>query len=289
MSETNPKPNIQSIQKNNFFKYGGALAVVGIVGVFAFADMEASAPPSTQLVQDSVPGTTFTSINCNIPVKGMCEAVAGQTVVYITQDGTHAFVGHMLDLKNNRDLTEDRMSSLSSFSKALSGISGTQPASNPELGAATAPRQQPSQPANNIDVTQLSEANAVVHNPEAKGGTVIVFSDPNCGACTNFYQSMASVKDVKFVEYLMPFLNGSVDKAKQILCSENPADALHKGFTNQLTPTPASCGHADTIISTNLAFAEANGITSTPTIFSASGKRLVGARSVAVIRELGKS
>lgn len=275
--------------------------MLGVAGGFAlglaigFINLPGNPDKIEAAVQASVPGTNFSAVNCDIGVKGVCEAVAGKTIVYVTEKGEHAFVGHLLDLKSNRDLTEERMASLEGFSKAAAALSG-KALPNPATQAAAAPKIQPRTPAAakavrtaNVDFSVLDESNAVIHNADATGSTIVVFSDPNCGACTGFYKSMAAAKDIKFVEYLMPFLPGSVEKAAKILCSDDRAKALDANYNNGVIDNDGTCPEAERIINQNLGFANANAITSTPTLFNLDGVQFQGQRSLPAIRALGAS
>ena len=146
------------------------------------------------------------------------------------------------------------------------------------------PPQAPSQPIK----LDLPESHAVVSNPDATGGTIYVFSDPNCGACQSFHSALQSIDDVRVVEYLMPFLSGSEQKARDILCAEDREGALHAGYTQGDVLPKGQCAEAEAIINANRAFAEANGINSTPTIFNAAGEKLTGPRSANIIRGFAK-
>lgn len=121
----------------------------------------------------------------------------------------------------------------------------------------------------NIADLPLSQAIKQVHGTGKR--TLITFEDPNCGFCKKLAQELKQVKDTTIYTFLIPILSpDSADKARNIWCSKNKAQAWNDWMRSGKVPATAQC---DTPLEKNLAMAHKYHITGTPTLFFADGNR----------------
>ena len=82
--------------------------------------------------------------------------------------------------------------------------------------------------------------------------------------------------NVTIYTFLIPILgDGSVEKAKNIWCAKDRLKTWQAWMRDQVTPAAADCDQS--AIKANLAFAQTNQITGTPTIVFVDGSRVPGA------------
>lgn len=181
-------------------------------------------------------------------VPGWYEVKLGPQLAYIDEKGRYLFVGDVLDLKNNKNLTLERLAEL-----------------------------------NQIDFSRLPLEQAV-KVVKGNGGDakrkIAVFSDPNCPYCKKLEKTLAQFNNVTIYTFLYPILStDSLAKAQGIWCSANRSQAWQAWALND--QVPSSTVKCDTTaLNKNLEFGRELNITSTPTVFFADGHRLLGAYSV---------
>ena len=129
------------------------------------------------------------------PVPGLYEVVIGQRLVYVTEDGRYLLQGNLVDLQQQKNLTEPRLNDIKA--RALS---------------------------------EVSEDSMVIFGPEDAKHTVTVFTDIDCGYCRKLHGEMAKYNDAGIrVRYLF-FPRAGVDsssyrKAVSVWCARSqPSD-----------------------------------------------------------------
>jgi thiol:disulfide interchange protein DsbC len=176
------------------------------------------------------------------PVPGIYEIrINGTDVLYTDAQGDYLIQGSLIDTKQRRNLTEERVDKLTAIQ---------------------------------FDTLPVKDAFTIVRgNGKRK---MAVFEDPNCGYCKRFEANLQKVDNVTVYLYLYPVLGpGSVEKAKVIWCAKDKAKSFQDWMLNEVEPTAAKCDTA--AVDRNLQLGRKYKITGTPTLVFADGSRVPGA------------
>ncbi len=128
-----------------------------------------------------------------------------------------------------------------------------------------------------FDSLPLDQAIKVVRGNGSR--KMVVFSDPDCPYCKKLEQKeLSSLTDVTIYTFLYP-LEGlhpdAANKSKAIWCAPDKVKAWNDWILNgQLAKNDGDC---NTPLGKNAALGRKLGVTSTPTLIFANGKRLLGA------------
>ena len=174
------------------------------------------------------------------PLPGIYEVRLGDRLVYIDGKADYIFNGNLFDARSRVNLTQERLNRMLTIRFA-------------EL--------------------PLQHAVKTVRGDGSR--LLATFEDPNCIHCRKLAGALAGLDNVTIYTFLLPILSpDSEDKARAVWCAGDRAGAwgalMHKG----LQPAP---GHCEAPIEAVRAFARQHRIEGTPTLFLASGERLVGA------------
>lgn len=175
------------------------------------------------------------------PLPGIYEVLVGSEVFYTDAKSQYLIQGEIIEVATGKNITEQRQNDL-----------------------------------NRIKWSDLPQANAMKQVRGNGSRQLAIFSDPNCGYCKRLEKSMQQLDNITIYTYLIPVLGpDSVQKAKQIWCSADPA----KTYIDWMVNGVALSGKGDcaTPIDKNLAIAKTYGITGTPTLFFTDGSRFPGA------------
>jgi thiol:disulfide interchange protein DsbC len=187
------------------------------------------------------PATNFKEIR-STPIAGMYEAVMGQNIAYVDETGRYFVFGHLFDMKEQRDLSEERL---------------------------TTARQ--------IEFNALPLNDAIVTVKGDGKRRLAVFEDPDCPFCKQLEATLAELSDVTIYTFLFPLESLHPDarrKALGVWCSKDRARAWDD-LMHRATVPSATC--EDTPIERNLRLAGELGITGTPTIIFENGALVAGA------------
>lgn len=176
------------------------------------------------------------------PVEGLFEVrVNGADIYYTDAQANYLIQGNLIDTKQRRNLTEERVDKLTAFV---------------------------------FEDLPLKDAFTVVRgNGKRK---LAVFEDPNCGYCKRFEEGLQKVNNVTIHMFLYPVLGPkSVETSKNIWCAKDRAKAWQDWMLNDVEPATAKC---DTqAIDRNVKLGKKNRVTGTPTLVFADGSRVPGA------------
>ena len=183
------------------------------------------------------------------PMNGLYEIRVDSDIFYTDAEGNFLIQGNLIDVKGKRNLTEERVTKLSSI---------------------------------DFDDLPLKDAFTQVRgNGKRK---LAVFEDPNCGYCKRFERDLQKVNDVTIHTFLIPILSAdSAEKSKNIWCAKDKTKAWLDWMVRDQNPAKASCD--TTALERNLAFSKKYKITGTPTVFFANGTRVPGAISAPEIEK----
>jgi thiol:disulfide interchange protein DsbC len=158
---------------------------------------------------------------------------------YVSESGDYAVLGDLINIKQNRNLSEERRNHLSQ-----------------------------------IKFNELP-LNLAIKQVRGNGKRVIAtFEDPNCGYCKKLAKEMQSLTDVTIYTFTLPVLSpDSRDKSVNIMCAADPAKAWNDWMINGVVPPVAKCDHSVDKISQ---LGQKLNVRGTPAIFFADGSRTPG-------------
>ena len=190
-------------------------------------------------------------------VNGVYEVrVNGTEILYTDSEANYLFQGSLIDLRQRRNLTDERIEKLTA-----------------------------------ISFTDLPLKDAVV---EVRGNgkrKVAVFADPNCGFCKRFERDLEKVGDLTVYTFLYPILGAdSNEKSKNIWCAKDKAKAWQGWMLKNQTPPALSAAAAancdNSGVLRNVELGRKLKITGTPTLVFADGVRVPGAINTAQIEKM---
>ena len=184
------------------------------------------------------------------PMHGLYEVRMGSDIMYSDADGSFLIQGTLIDVKQRRNITEERMEKLSA-----------------------------------IAFDQLPLKNAFTQVRGNGKRKLVVFADPNCGYCKRFEKDLQKLDNVTIHHLLYPILGeDSKVKSKNIWCAKDKAKTWNDWMLNGSTPAAANCDTA--AVDANVEFGKKYRITGTPTLFFADGTRVPGAVPLAQVEKL---
>ena len=126
------------------------------------------------------------------PMPGLFELRVDGTEIFYTDAAANFLIqGRLIDTKNQRDLTEERIQKIMA-----------------------------------VDFKSLPIKDAIVMVRGKGERKMAIFEDPNCGYCKRFERELQNIDNVTVYLFLYPILGkDSVDKSKAIWCSKDQAKA----------------------------------------------------------------
>jgi len=239
-----------------------ALLAVGLVAGAAEKDMAPTVTNAARTVPPAVDAAVRKNLaerlpNLNVdevnrtPIPGMYEVRVGTDLFYSDAEGSYIINGEMMDTKNRRNLTEERMTKLLA-----------------------------------IDFSQLPVKDAftiVRGNGKRK---IAVFEDPNCGYCRRFEGDLQKIDNVTVYMFLYPILGpDSIEKSKAIWCGKDKG-RIWQDWMVRGVPIPHGDGCDVGVLARNTEFGRKHKITGTPTLIFTDGSRVPGAIGAADIEKL---
>jgi len=185
------------------------------------------------------------------PMPGLFELrVDGSEIYYTDASANFLIQGHLIDTKNQRDLTEERIQKIMA-----------------------------------VDFKSLPFKDAIVIVRGKGERKMAMFEDPNCGYCKRFERELQNIDNVTVYLFLYPILGkDSVDKSKAIWCSKDQSKAWQDLMLRDQAPNPTGCDTA--ALKRNVDFGQKQRINGTPTTIFADGSRISGAVEMAQIEKL---
>ena len=180
------------------------------------------------------------------PYGGLYEVFMGGQIVYTDEKLTFLIAeGRLVDPKNKKDVTGERLEELTKV---------------------------------DFNSLPLDQAIKVVKGNGSR--KLVVFSDVDCPFCERLEQNeLANIDNVTVYTFLYPIESlhpDAANKSKSIWCAPNRVKAWNDWiFNNQLPKAAANC---DVPLEKVGELARKVGVTSTPTLIFADGKRILGAQ-----------
>ena len=194
----------------------------------------------------------FTQIDevSQTPMPGLYEVRVGNEVLYTDAEGNYLLQGSLLDTRNRKNLTDERIEKLTA-----------------------------------INFKDLPLKNAFTITRGNGKRQLAVFEDPNCGYCKRFEKDLQKINNVTVHLFLIPILGAdSEEKSRNIWCSKDKAKAWNDWMLSDSLPKAASCN--TDALTANLEFAKKYRITGTPTLVFADGTRVPGAINAQQVEKL---
>jgi thiol:disulfide interchange protein DsbC len=180
------------------------------------------------------------------PYGGLYEVFMGGQIVYTDEKLTFLIAeGRLVDPKTKKDITGERLQELTKI---------------------------------DFNSLPLDQAIKVVKGNGSR--KLVVFSDVDCPFCKRLEQNeLTNINDVTIYTFLYPIQQLHPDapaKSKSIWCSPNRTKAWQDWILNNQLPT--STGKCDVPLEAVGELANKYGVSSTPTMFFADGRRMLGAQ-----------
>ena len=234
-----------------------AIYLAAALIVFAGALVQAADAPgdaSTQLratLTQRYPEVHIDAIE-PAPVAGLYAVYAGGRVLYADASGDHLLLGKLVDTRTRRDLSADALDAH-----------------------------------NSIDFAKLPFDQAIRVVKGSGSRRLAIFEDPDCPYCRELEKQLGAVNDVTIFVFLLPLEElhpNATAHAHAIWCAKDRPRAWEEWMAARTPPQASECA-ADPIAATR-ALAETLRVTSTPTLFLESGRRLGGALPAADLETL---
>lgn len=212
-----------------------------------------------QAFEARFPGSKVVSVS-KTPLPGIYEVVAdGNQLAYVDEKAEYLMMGEIIDLKARRNLTREKMDDLT-----------------------------------RIRFDSLPLQNAIKFVKGAGKRQLAVFSDPDCPFCKKLEPELAKLDNVTIHVFPLPIASlhpEAGQRAKQVWCSKDRAQAWLDLMLKGKQPGKASdCKNP---VSDNIALGQKLGISGTPTLVFANGKRVPGYiqadRIEALLQDSGKA
>jgi thiol:disulfide interchange protein DsbC len=190
------------------------------------------------------------------PVPGLYEvryrSPRGVQLVYVDATGNYVIQGNILDLRTERDLTEERLRKL-----------------------------------NAIKFESLP-LDLAVKVQRGNGKRVLaMFSDPYCPACRQFERALAQIDNVTVYVFMYPVIRPeNTEHSRMVWCAPDRAKAwleLAAAPKPKLPDAAAGCGDP---VDKVLKLGRSLGVNSTPTLILANGERLSGGLAASDLTDL---
>jgi thiol:disulfide interchange protein DsbC len=205
------------------------------------------------------PGSKVASVS-KTPLPGIYEIVADDNqLAYVDEKAEYLVLGEIIDLKSRRNLTREKVDQLMAI---------------------------------RFDSLPLQNAIKFVKGDGKR--VLAVFSDVDCPFCKRLEPELAKLDNVTI--YVFPYPIASLhpnagQKSKQIWCSKDRAQAWQDFMLKG--KQPAKAADCKNPVDENVAFGQKLGISGTPTLVFANGRRVPGYiqadKIEALLKETGKA
>lgn len=183
-------------------------------------------------------------------MSGLIELRAGGHIFYTDAGGDHLIDGQLIDVRNQRNLTEARLDEI-----------------------------------NQVDFASLPLRDAVVWKSGNGKRRMVVFADPNCGYCKRLERDMQKLKDVTVYTFMIGILgDDSKAKSDQIWCAKDRTQTWLNWMLDGEAP-PRALGQCGSPLQRNMALAQKLRVNGTPAIIFEDGTRLPGAASLQTLEQ----
>lgn len=173
------------------------------------------------------------------PYSGLYEVVIDDQLLYTDAKGEYLFDGSVIELKNRRDLTEERRRTLFA-----------------------------------IDFDKLPLDIALKRVKGDGSRRMAYFTDPNCGFCRKLEKELSKIDNVTLYLFIGPiFTPASTEVVRNVMCAKDPLKAWDDLMLNGNAPASASCATKTDRV---LALAKKLRVNGTPNLVFGDGMQVPG-------------
>lgn len=223
----------------------GIFSLLGCVSAFSFANVETL----KSNLSKQYPNIQVTNIQPT-EMSGLYSANLDNQIIYLNENAEHMFIGSMVRLKDQKNLTKDLVLKQ-----------------------------------NSIDWKQLPLKDAIKTVKGNGKRQLAIFSDPNCPYCKKLEAELDKLNDVTIYTFIYPLKTQSIAVSKQVWCEANPAYAWKNLLQKNVQPKAKTCANP---IDRNLELGRKLGVQGTPTLIFGNGLKMVGGRSAEEIQMIWK-
>ncbi|MGJ8758420.1 DsbC family protein [Acinetobacter sp. HC8-3S] len=223
----------------------GIFSLLGCVSAFSFANVETL----KSNLSKQYPNIQVTNIQPT-EMSGLYSANLDNQIIYLDENAEHMFIGSMVRLKDQKNLTKDLVLKQ-----------------------------------NSIDWKQLPLKDAIKTVKGNGKRQLAIFSDPNCPYCKKLEAELDKLNDVTIYTFIYPLKTQSIAVSKQVWCEANPAYAWKNLLQKNVQPKAKTCANP---IVRNLELGRKLGVQGTPTLIFGNGLKMVGGRSAEEIQMIWK-
>ncbi|EEH68828.1 protein-disulfide isomerase [Acinetobacter haemolyticus] len=181
---------------------------------------------------------------------GLYSANLDNQIIYLDENAEHMFIGSMVRLKDQKNLTKDLVLKQ-----------------------------------NSIDWQKLPLQDAIKTVKGNGKRQLAIFSDPNCPYCKQLEAELDKLNDVTIYTFIYALKPQSIAVSKQVWCDANPSYAWKNLLQKNVQPKAKTCANP---IDRNLALGRKLGVNGTPTLIFSNGLKMVGGRSAEDIQMIWK-
>ena len=201
----------------------GIFSLLGCVSAFSFANVETL----KSNLSKQYPNIQVTNIQPT-EMSSLYSANLDNQIIYLDENAEHMFIGSMVRLKDQKNLTKDLVLKQ-----------------------------------NSIDWKQLPLKDAIKTVKGNGKRQLAIFSDPNCPYCKKLEAELDKLNDVTIYTFIYPLKTQSIAVSKQVWCEANPAYAWKNLLQKNVQPKAKTCANP---IDRNLELGRKLGVQGTPTL-----------------------
>jgi thiol:disulfide interchange protein DsbC len=180
------------------------------------------------------------------PIPGLFEvryrAQEGTQILYVDPTGAYVIQGKIFDLRNDRDLTDERLRKLNAI---------------------------------RFDSLPLDLAVKIQRGNGAR--VMAMFSDPYCPACRQFERELAKVENLTLYVFMYPVIRpANKEHSVAVWCSPDRAKAWLELAASARPKVPEAGTSCSNPVDKTLQIGRTLGVNSTPTLFLPNGERIAG-------------
>ena len=175
----------------------------------------------------------------------------GPKIVYSDEKGTYVFTGRLIDVKAERDLTEERLQKLTA-----------------------------------IEFNQLPLDMAVKIQRGNGKRVLAMFSDPYCPYCRRLEQTLMQIDDLTVYVFMYPVIRPDLaDHSRAVWCSKDRAKAWLELAANDRPKVPTASASCANPVDKVLELGRSLRVNGTPTLYFANGEKASGGMEVGALRK----
>ncbi|ENW96706.1 DsbC family protein [Acinetobacter sp. NIPH 1852] len=223
----------------------GIFSLLSCVSVLSLANVETL----KSNLNKNYPNIQVTNIQ-STEMAGLYSANLDNQIIYLDDTAEHMFIGSMVRLKDQKNLTKDLVLKQ-----------------------------------NSIDWKQLPLQDAIKTVKGNGKRQLAIFSDPNCPYCKQLEAELDKLNDVTIYTFIYALKPQSIAVSKQVWCDANPSYAWKNLLQKNVQPKAKTCANP---IDRNLELGRKLGVSGTPTLIFSNGLKMVGGRSAEDIQMIWK-